>query len=245
MESKILPRNKIFLFDVDGTLTAPRQQMTSKFKELFKKVVKSHLVYLVSGSDIGKIREQIPKSILKKCAGIFASSANEFWIKDELQYENVYIPSQSVVAELEGFLHKSHFRNRTSNHIEHRPGMINFSVVGRAANQKERDNYARWDARHQERKKMAITLIAKYPEIDVTIGGEISIDIYPLGLDKSQAVEYIREAHSYNSIVFFGDRIDEDGNDFSIVEVLKETDIIHAVENFQDTYNVLQNYLGE
>jgi len=245
MKSKILPKNKIFLFDVDGTLTAPRQKMTPEFKKLFKKIVKSHPVYLVSGSDIGKIREQVPKNILKKCAGIFASSANEFWIKDKLQYENVYIPSQNVVAELEEFLHKSRFKGRTSNHIEHRPGMINFSVVGRAANQKQRDDYARWDARHQERKKMAITLIAKYPEIDVKIGGEISIDIYPLGLDKSQAVDHIREVHSYSSIVFFGDRTDKDGNDFSVVETLKGTDIVHAVENFQDTYSVLQDYLGE
>jgi len=36
MKSKILPKNKIFLFDVDGTLTAPRQKMTPEFKKLFK-----------------------------------------------------------------------------------------------------------------------------------------------------------------------------------------------------------------
>ena len=245
MENKTLPKNKIFLFDVDGTLTAPRQQMTPEFKKLFKKLLKSHTVYLVSGSDIGKIREQVPNSILKKCAGIFASSANEFWIKDELQYENVYVPSQNVVASLERFLDNSNFKGRTSNHIEHRPGMINFSIVGRAADDSQREKYARWDKRHQERKKMAIALIAHYPEIDVKIGGEISIDIYPHGLDKAQAVEYIRDIHEGSNIIFFGDRTEPDGNDFSVVEALKKTDIVYAVENFQDTYSVLQNYLGE
>ena len=235
----------VFLFDVDGTLTDPRQPMTAKFKKLFKKLLKTHVVYLASGSDIEKIREQLPKRIINKCAGVFASSGNEFWIKEEVQYENVYIPSQGIVAKLEEFLEDSAYKGRTSNHIEHRPGMINFSIVGRAADESQREHYAKWDKRHQERKKMAISLIAYYPEIDVKIGGEISIDIYPKGLDKSQAVEWIRDNHEGSNIMFFGDRTDPEGNDFSVVEVMKENDIVHTVESCEDTYSILQNYLGD
>jgi hydroxymethylpyrimidine pyrophosphatase-like HAD family hydrolase len=96
----------------------------------------------------------------------------------------------------------------------------------------------------QERKRMAVNLMTKYSEIDVKVGGEISIDIYPWGLDKSQAVDFIRETHPNDSIAFFGDRTDEDGNDYSVVKVMDENDIVHAVENYEDTYNILREYIG-
>jgi phosphomannomutase len=235
---------RIFLFDVDGTLTPPRTPMTPEFASLFRGFVKTNYVYLVSGSDISKIREQIPEDILRECKGIFGSSANEFWIDDKKQYENVFVPSQEIVTELERLLLESNYKGRTNNHIEYRPGMINFSILGRSANKEQRHDYARWDKRMQERKRMAVNLMTKYPEIDVKVGGEISIDIYPWGLDKSQAVEFIRETHPTDTIAFFGDRTDEDGNDYSVVKVMDENDIVHAVENYEDTYTVLKEYIG-
>jgi phosphomannomutase len=218
---------RIFLFDVDGTLTPPRTPMTPEFASLFRGFVKTNYVYLVSGSDIAKIREQIPEDILRECKGIFGSSANEFWIDDKKQYENVFVPSQEIVTELERLLLESNYKGRTSNHIEYRPGMINFSILGRSANKEQRHDYASWDK-----------------GIDVKVGGEISIDIYPWGLDKSQAVEFIRETHPTDTIAFFGDRTDEDGNDYSVVKVMDENDIVHAVENYEDTYNILREYTG-
>ena len=53
---------KCFLFDIDGTLTEPRQLMDSEFANWFKDWVSEHDVYLVSGSDLPKIQEQIPST---------------------------------------------------------------------------------------------------------------------------------------------------------------------------------------
>ena len=238
------PPGRIFLFDVDGTLTPPRQPMTPEFESLFRTFVKTNKVYLVYGSDISKIKEQIQEDILNGCQGVFGSSANAFWVGDEKKYENIFVPSQEIVESLEGLLEKSKYKGRTSNHIEYRPGMINFSTVGRSANSIQREDYATWDKRHQERKKMAVYLMSKHPEVDIKVGGEISIDIYPVGLDKSQAVEYIRDHHPHDPILFFGDRTDKDGNDYSVVQVMKENDIVHAVENSLDTYSILRDYIG-
>lgn len=241
---KSLRMNRIFLFDVDGTLTPPREKMTPKFERLFRKLVKANKVYLVSGSDVPKIKEQIPEDILNECRGIFGSSANEFWIGDERKYENMFVPSQEIVEELENLLATSKYKGCTSNHIEYRPGMINFSIVGRSANKEQRKDYARWDKKNQERKRMAVSLMTKFPEIDVKVGGEISIDIYPIGLDKSQAIEYINANHDYVSIHFFGDRTDPEGNDYSAMRATGENDIVHAVDNYHDTYSILKEYIG-
>jgi len=234
----------IFLFDVDGTLTEPREEMTPRFARLFEVLASRELTYLVSGSDIGKIREQVPSHLLKKCTGIFASSANEFWIDDKVQYENVYVPSPEITRFLVSALSSSKYDTKTGNHIEHRPGMINFSIVGRKATMEQRKAYNKWDSKSHERKKLAVKLMTEHPELDVKVGGEISIDIYPRGLDKAQAVQYLREEYGQCQIVFFGDRTDEDGNDYSVLREMTQTDIVHAVENCEDTYQILKNYLG-
>jgi phosphomannomutase len=234
----------IFLFDVDGTLTLPRTRMSIEFAEMFDLLVDRELVYLVSGSDIEKLREQVPASILKRCAGIFASSANEFWIGDKLQYENTYEPSTMIMKFLNDSLSHSKYEIRTGKHIERRPGMLNFSVVGRNATNKQRTEYNEWDEEHNERATLAANLMEEHPELDVKVGGEISIDIYPVGLDKSQAVHYLREEYGKCQIVFFGDRTDESGNDYSVAVEMTQGDIVHAVETCDDTYEILKNYLG-
>ena len=70
---------KVYLFDVDGTLTEPRQKITSEFKYFFLEWMKDKIVYLVSGSDIEKIRQQIPEEIERQCAGIYCCMANEYY----------------------------------------------------------------------------------------------------------------------------------------------------------------------
>ena len=63
-----MSKNKIFMFDVDGTLTPPRQPMTLKFANLFEKFAARRRVFLVSGSDIEKIKpyDKNPRKISDK-----------------------------------------------------------------------------------------------------------------------------------------------------------------------------------
>ncbi len=233
----------IFLFDIDGTLTPHRKPMTPEFQSFFLKFAKEHVVYLVTGSDIKKVKEQIPKKIRKKCAGVFASSANELWKGNQKVYENLYIPSKQLIKDLKQILKDSSYDIRTGMHIEHRPGMLNFSVLGREATTEQRNVYEEWDKRQQERKQQAVMLMSRHSEIDVKVGGQISIDIYPRGLDKSQAVTYIREEDDLRDpIIFFGDRCDPDGNDYSVVTALTPQDTVHPVETYKDTFQLLQDY---
>ena len=235
----------IFVFDIDGTLTPPRQPMTEDFKKIFSNFVSNNTVYLVSGSDINKIREQVPSDILLKCDGVFGSSGNELWIADKNVYTNEFPDNRSLMDRLEDFIQKSKYQTKTGRHIEIRPGMINFSTVGRNANASERKKYHVWDNKNQERRKMAISLLVSNPEVEVSIGGEISIDIYPKGLDKSQAISYIKKEHKGkpNKIHFFGDKTEPPGNDYSAVCALSEADMSHPVRNYNQTLEKLKVFL--
>jgi phosphomannomutase len=241
----MMSKSRIFLFDVDGTLTPPRQKMTQKFEKLFGRFVDTQEVFLVSGSDIEKIRQQVPAHILSKCSGIFGSSGNEYVGKDGESYKNSFKPPTSLISDLENYLNSSLYKTRTGKHIEYRPGMINFSIVGRNATLEQRSEYNKWDSSNNERGAIAKDIQNKYPGIDVKVGGQISVDIYPRGLDKAQSVEYVRDMYGDCSIVFFGDRTDKDGNDYSVTQVVKEGDVIHPVESDEDTYLILESYMGQ
>ena len=233
----------VFLFDVDGTLTPPRSPMTEEMAKIMEQVVKTSHVYLASGSDLEKIKEQLPEAVLKECSGVFSCAANQFHIKGELQYENQFIPDERLVEQLEKLIETSRYPIRVGNHIEYRPGMINFSIVGRNATEIEREAYYKWDEKNQERKRMAVLLMAFLPGLDIKIGGQISIDIYPRGYDKSQAVSYLKEQHPGESIFFFGDRTDGHGNDYSAAQALGPGDRVFAVRNCLETQKILKFYL--
>ena len=63
--------DRIFIFDIDGTLTPSRLQMTEKFLEFFNGWSKRNPFYLVTGSDLNKTKEQVPDFILERAEAIF------------------------------------------------------------------------------------------------------------------------------------------------------------------------------
>ena len=55
---------KALLFDMDGTLTDPRQLITPEVVEALRSVSNGINLHLVTGSDMGKVEEQIPTPVL-------------------------------------------------------------------------------------------------------------------------------------------------------------------------------------
>ena len=56
---------KIFLFDVDGTLTDPRQKISNEMKQFLKYIRTKYPIAIVGGSDLSKQREQLGDSLLR------------------------------------------------------------------------------------------------------------------------------------------------------------------------------------
>jgi len=239
----ITTANKIYLFDVDGTLTEPRQKIASEFKYFFLDWMKDKIVYLVSGSDIAKIRQQIPEQIEKQCAGVFCCMANEYYENGKLVYSNKFNPPKSLLSDLEEVIRRSDYPLKVGRHIEHRPGMINFSVIGRNANMQQRDNYFKYDCGNKERERIVQQIGSIYPEYEFAVGGSISIDIYPKGRDKSQVLPHIIQKHGQAPVVFMGDRTAYPGNDYAIVAAMSRYENYrwHQVDSWKDTQNILMH----
>lgn len=237
--------NKIYLFDVDGTLTPSRQHMEPSFKEFFSEWLENKMVYLVTGSDINKLREQIDSDILSLVDGTFTSMGNEFYIDDELIYsKNDKIPTECILFLHEELLRSKYPYSKGSNHFEYRVGMLNFSTIGRDISLEDRNKYNDWDIVNNERKDICNKFNErfKFLEYEAKIGGQISIDIQKIGKDKSQVVDYLYNIYKGSEFIFFGDKTEYGGNDFDLANKIIEESLgsVYQVSGPNDCLNKLK-----
>ena len=232
--------DNIFIFDVDGTLTPSRLPMTDEFAKFFNEWIEKRKFYLVTGSDLPKLQEQMCYFDINAEA-IFTCCGNQMWKPDpsivnisaELIYDNNFEVPRKLKKLLGTILSNSQYPHRYGNHIEDRGSMVNFSIVGRDCTQEQREEYYKWDKEKGERKIIAQAVKEKFPDLDAVIGGQISIDIYPEGNDKSQVLEKIKSHINLDShtktyadtfeYIFIGDGIENGGNDYPLAKLMNET----------------------
>ena len=222
-----------FIFDVDGTLTPSRKKIEHKFWAPFLIFCRHHDVYLVTGSDRVKTLEQLGLDICYTAKRVYNCSGCDVYEKDNNVYRDTWKPSDEVRQFLQDELDYSQFRIRTDPHIEERPGCINFSILGRGANWEERETYIQWDKDEHERESIARRFNERFPDLYATVGGQTGLDIAPFGRDKSQI---LRDFNEDDELHFFGDRMEEGGNDYSLAKALQEMGgYPHPVINWEET----------
>ena len=229
---------KKYIFDVDGTLTPSRSRITEEFLPFFNQFIEKNDVYLVTGSDRAKTLEQVTPEIYNKCKRVYNCSGSDVYEGDK----NVYRDDWELPKEVESFLYDeldySQFMIRNGNHIERRPGGVNFTILGRAEDPFiGRDRYVEWDRQTNERQDIAERIRNQFPDLTVAVGGQTGIDIGPLGADKSQI---LRDFSEDDELHFFGDRTENGGNDYTLSEAVKVTGgKSYKVDTWKDTWKLL------
>lgn len=226
-----------FVFDVDGTLTPSRQKIDPQFEAWFSNFVEREKVWLVTGSDYPKTQEQLGSEICESVVTVYNCSGNDVWFKGKRVNSKPFKAPKELYDLMYGWLQASPFPLRTGNHIEERIGAINFSIVGRNANEDERRLYVKHDIEFRERESIAFE-INHFENISATVGGETGIDIHRTGGDKSQILE---DFNKDDEIHFFGDRMDEGGNDFSLAKANKRGKNYH-VKDWRQTWEILKGF---
>ena len=229
---------KKFIFDVDGTLTDSRQQIDLSFEVYMIKFCCKYDVYLVTGSDRAKTVEQVGLDIYNRSKRVYNCSGADVYEKDHNVYKSDWKPSRKLINFLSDELDYSTFPHKTGNHIEHRPGGINFSILGRGQDSmKHRKEYVKWDINTTERILMSDRIKSEFPDLNIQIGGQTGLDISDS--DKSQI---LRDFNSEDELVFFGDMMKEGQNDYPLaVAVDKRGGTNYTVGSWQETYKKLKD----
>ena len=229
-----------FIFDVDGTLTPSRGTIDPTFKEFFNQFCRNNQVFLVTGSDKPKTVEQLGEDTYNLCHTVYNCNGNDVWQSKKHIRSNNWILPDEAHNWLSLKLTKSEFPLRTGLHFEHRPGMVNFSIVGRNATLGERKLYVKYDNETHERNIIARAFNSLFIDMEARPCGETGIDIGAKGLDKSQIlVDFNHE----DQIYFFGDRMDEGGNDYPLKKALWDDyyqQTCYHITDWQDTWGKLK-----
>ena len=207
-----------YVFDIDGTLTPSRGKIDPNFLQFMLFFSGTHNVYLVTGSDRDKTLEQIGLDLYNSCKRVYNCSGSDVYEGDKNVYRDDWELPKDVELHLNDELNFSKFPIRNGNHIERRPGTVNFSILGRDPDpMKGRKEYISWDKINGERQYIARRLNYSFPDLYVALGGQTGLDIAPKGKGKEQIVRDFE-----GGIKFYGDRMDKGGNDYSLAMKIRE-----------------------
>jgi phosphomannomutase len=234
-----------FAFDVDGTLTPSRQKISPDFAAWFQQWIdhvqdRGDIVLLVTGSDRAKTVEQLGEQLVDQVDYCCNCLGNTVYNRGKLIHNYCFDPPMSLLDFLAQQVEDSNYSERYGQHIEHRGAMINFSVVGRGAVGEQRTRYYEWDKLAGERQHIAEQINQQFEGICAQIGGETGLDIFPEGLDKRQVMHYMQDG----PIVFFGDRLDDAGNDKPLADAIRaqhNKNLCYQVDRWEHTWEILQS----
>lgn len=216
--------NKIYLlFDVDGTLTPSGLTIKEEMVECLKKIKKNYpevKLGIVGGGDYNKIRFQMDGNLFLFDL-IFAECGSVFYIGDKLISEKRildFVDREYLNEIIKKCLKEISDMDIILNgcQIDFRKGLIYVSPPGMQASNYERDIFKKKDKEHNLRKGL-ITILKKldpYNLFDIVLGGEVGIAIYLKEWDKSQILYHFDT--NKDTIYYFGDKTEPDGNDYPI-----------------------------
>lgn len=226
----------LILFDVDGTLTESRKYVKQNMVETINKLktLENTTIGIVGGSNFEKQIEQLGEDTLNLFDYCFSENGLVAFENKNGKLESFHSNSITKYLGNTNFnkliniclseLAKVECPVKTGTFIETRTGMINICPVGRSCSQVERDNFDELDKKHNYRTKLVDCVSKKWEqyrsenedvaELSFSIGGQISIDVFPKGWDKTYCLQFVKD--SYDRILFFGDKTMKGGNDFEI-----------------------------
>jgi phosphomannomutase len=249
MEQSLTTRPLLFLFDVDGTLTDARKTIDPSMLQLLGELKRIVTIGFVGGSNLSKQQEQIGANVLELFDygfsenGLVAYKGTTLINKGDLLSIITESELQDIIKTILNYICTLNIPCMRGTFIEYRTGMLNISPIGRQCSQEERDAFFEYDKEHDIRTIMVEYLkktIGQKYNLEFAIGGQISIDIYPQGWNKTYCLQFIENDY-FEDIHFFGDRTSPGGNDY---ELYKDDRVIgHSVNNWQETYEYCSTYI--
>ncbi len=247
---------KLIAFDLDDTLAVTKSEISDRMSELLSRLVEHYDVCVITGGRFEQIEKQvvkrleIPEHLLGRLH-LMPTCGTRYYRYDELehkwmlQYAEDLSKDQKkkIVDALERVAKEMDIWCETpaGEIIEDRFSQITMSALGQQATPE--DKYA-WAEKYKDVRPIYRDKVAELlPDLEVRIGGTTSTDITLPGIDKAYGMRKLIDAIdiSKDEILFFGDKLDEGGNDYPVKAM--GIDSI-AVEGWETTAYALEGILG-
>lgn len=247
---------KILAFDSDDTIVVSKMPATDRMAGLLAELLQWYDICIISGTGfesviypntVRQIEDKIRNlpdadlsrlHIMPTCGTRYYRFTEGEW---KLQYQEDLTDEQKarIFDAIETSAKKLDMweENPAGEIIEDRLSQITYSALGQQATPEAK--YAWAEANKEKRKLLNEAVKSLIPEFEVRTAGTTSLDITKPGIDKAYGIHKLMEATgvSKEEILFFGDKLEEGGNDFPVRAM--GVDCI-AVERWEDTAYALE-----
>lgn len=248
-------RPRLVAFDLDDTLAPSKAPLPEPVAEALRRLLEVTEVCVISGGQIGQFRTQV----VERLGSLPADSADrlhlmptcgtQYWRlgKDGLRCvyaEDLTAEQKSAaMAAVEGEARRLGLwaAETWGPPLEDRGSQITYSALGQQA---PLDAKRAWDRTGEKKNRLRAAVQALLPELEVRSGGSTSVDITRRGIDKAYGMERLRELTGipFDEMLFVGDRLDPDGNDYPVKAIGVPTE---AVEGWEQTVEVIARVVAE
>lgn len=231
---------KIIVFDVDGTLTLPRQEITQPMKKALVKLSKKYNLAILAAGHCSKIYDQLnylDNVFLVGSYGMeFGIGINKkfVFLKNSNKTIGLYqtIKLYNVFKKIRKKYNLTQYKGRSF--AIHLGGVVVFALLGTEATFKEKIIF---DPDKKKRELILPELKKMLPNYNIMIGGTNSFDISPKGVDKRLGIKKIINFFNSKNILYVGNDFTKNGNDYAITK----TKIPYInVKNYKETIAILK-----
>ena len=240
-------------FDLDDTLAASKAAIDPRIARLLLALLSKVDVAIISGGNEAQFRSQV----IAKLGDIDATAAARLHLLptcgtrylrwDGTGFAPVYAQDLSAEQKARALSALREEAERLGlweaqpwgEILEDRGSQITFSALGqKAPHGAKRD----WDPSGAKREALRDAVATRLPDLEVRSGGSTSIDITLAGIDKAYGMRQLAEHTGIplTSMLFYGDRLDEGGNDYPVLAIGVPS---VAVEGWEDTADKLDALL--
>ena len=240
-------------FDLDDTLAPSKEPIDPRMAALLLALLQKVDVAIISGGNETQFRAQV----IARLGAIDSESAARLQLlptcgtrylrHDGTDFSPLYAHDLTAAQKSDALTALREEAERLGlwetqpwgDILEDRGSQITFSALGQKA---PRDAKHGWDPSGAKRESLRDAVAARLPDLEVRSGGSTSIDITLAGIDKAFGMTQLAEHTSIplTSMLFYGDRLDEGGNDYPVLAIGVPS---VAVEGWEDTADKLDELL--
>ncbi|MGK0740794.1 HAD-IIB family hydrolase [Leucobacter sp. Z1108] len=251
-----LPR--LIAFDLDDTLAPSKSPADPSMLAVFARLLEHTTVAVISGGNFEQFEAQLVSRLedlegidetalerlhlLPTCGTRYERREGGSW--RTMYQENLSAAeSASALAALREEAERLGVweENTWGEILEDRGSQVTFSALGQRA---PVDVKQAWDPDGTKKNALRAAVAARLPELEVRSGGSTSVDITRRGIDKAYGMKKLAELTgiSLDDMLFVGDRLDPDGNDYPVKALGVAC---HAVTGWEDTVDFLERLLAD
>jgi len=221
---------KVLAFDLDDTLAITKSPISDQMSELLAEVLQSFDVCIISGGRFEQFKTQVIDRLHVDARflhrlHLMPTCGTRYYRFDDLKNEWKLQYAEDLTDEqkqqIQDVLETSAKalglweEQPAGDIIEDRGSQITFSALGQKATPE--DKYA-WDPEGKKKAALRDLAAQSLPGLEVRAGGSTSIDVTREGIDKAYGMQKLIDATGFSKedILFFGDRLQEGGNDYPV-----------------------------